>query len=82
MGSDFHFGLPGVEQEEMAVAFAKTIFPLLKETDIFFINGDFFDGPVSFDNPMFDPIYDVIISLLTTRSLAVGSQYSLSPGVI
>ena len=65
MGSDFHFGIPGVDQEEMAAAFAKTIFPLLKDTDILFINGDFFDGPVSFDNPMFDPIYDVIISLLT-----------------
>jgi hypothetical protein len=62
-GSDFHFGIPSVSQEDMAIAFVRTIFPLLEETDVFFINGDFFDTLVSFDNYGFDPIYDTIVNL-------------------
>jgi hypothetical protein len=63
MGSDFHFGVPNISQTEMANAFVRTIFPLLEETDIFFINGDFFDTLVQFDQIGFDPIYDTIVNL-------------------
>lgn len=63
MGSDYHFGAPEIDQEEMATAFAETIFPLLPETDLFCINGDFFDTLVNFNNHGFDPIYDVILNL-------------------
>ena len=65
MASDLHFGIPGINQEEMAQAFADTVFPLLPETDIFFINGDFFDTLVIFDSHGFDPIYDTIMNLFT-----------------
>jgi hypothetical protein len=61
--SDVHFGCNSVSQEELANAFAATIFPLLEETDIFFINGDFFDTLVIFDNHGFDPICDTIFKL-------------------
>lgn len=64
-GSDFHFGIPTINQEDMAIAFADTIFPLLPETDIFFINGDFFDTLVIFDNHGFDSIYDTILKLFS-----------------
>lgn len=47
----------------MAEAFEKTIFPVLAETDILFINGDFFDTLVIFDSHGFDPIYDLILRL-------------------
>lgn len=63
MGSDFHFGAPNINQVEMADAFMETLFPLLPDTDIFFINGDFFDTRVNFDNHGFDPLYDVILLL-------------------
>ena len=63
--SDLHFGIQSVNQEEMATAFQKTIFPLIPETDIFCINGDFFDTLVIFDNHGFDPIYDTILRLFT-----------------
>jgi hypothetical protein len=64
MGSDFHFGVPSMDQESMADAFAETIFPLLADVDIFFINGDFFDTVLNFDNFGFDPVYDIILKLL------------------
>ena len=63
--SDHHFGIPTVNQEDMAIAFAETIFPLLPSIDIFFINGDFFDTLVVFDNHGFDPIYDTILNLFS-----------------
>lgn len=63
MGSDFHFGVRSINQEEMANAFVRIVFPLLEETDIFFINGDFFDTLVEFDGIGFDPIYDTIVNL-------------------
>ena len=63
--SDHHFGAPTINQEEMTDAFSKTIFPLLSETDVFFINGDFFDTLVIFDNHGFDPIYDSILKLFS-----------------
>ena len=62
-GSDFHFGHPGRDQDQMAHAFASVVFNQLDDTDIFFINGDFFDRLVSFDHPSFVPIYEVIMSL-------------------
>lgn len=62
-GSDFHFGMRNASQEEMADAFASTIFPLLPETDIFCLNGDFFDRPIDFDSHTFDPIYEVILRI-------------------
>jgi len=61
MVSDVHFGVKDVNQTEMSDAFIDTIFPVLKETDIFFINGDFFDDLVSFDNNQFDPIYETVL---------------------
>lgn len=61
--SDHHFGSPSNSQQEMADAFQNTIFPLLSDTDIFFINGDFYDTLVIFDNHGFDPIYDTILRL-------------------
>lgn len=61
--SDIHFGIRSVSQEEMTKAFCDTVFPLLPEIDIFFINGDFFDTLVIFDNHGFDPIYDTILNL-------------------
>jgi hypothetical protein len=64
MGSDFHFGVPTMDQEGMAKAFAETIFPLLEDADIFFINGDFFDTLVQFDKVNFDPIYATIMNTL------------------
>lgn len=62
-GSDFHFGVPTMDQEDMADAFASTIFPMIPDTDIVFINGDFFDTLVIFDNHGFDPIYTTILRL-------------------
>lgn len=64
MASDLHFGAPNVNQEDMADAFGKTIFPLLADTDIFFINGDFFDTLVIFDSHGFDPIADVMFGIM------------------
>lgn len=61
--SDHHFGAPRMDQSEMAQAFAETIFPLLPEADILFLNGDFFDRLVVFDHHGFDPIYDTILEL-------------------
>ena len=61
--SDHHFGITTMSQEEMALSFSSTIFPLLENTDIFFINGDFFDTLVIFDSHGFNPIYDVIMDL-------------------
>lgn len=61
MVSDIHFGVKDVDQIEMSDAFIDTIFPVLKETDILFINGDFFDDLVSFDNKQFDPIYETVL---------------------
>jgi len=61
MVSDVHFGNAGMSQTEMGDAFMETLFPLLKDTDIFFINGDLFDDLVSFDHPGFDPIYETIL---------------------
>lgn len=62
-GSDFHFGIRSVSQEDMAMAFSTTIFPHIPESDIIFINGDFFDTLVIFDNHGFDPVYDTIMNL-------------------
>lgn len=63
--SDLHFGAHHMNQAEMARAFADTIFPLIPDTDIMFINGDFFDTLVIFDNAGFDPIYDTILNLFS-----------------
>lgn len=63
MVSDLHFGKPSINQEEMTTAFQNTLFPLLSDTDILFINGDFYDTLVIFDNHGFDPIYDTILKL-------------------
>ena len=62
--SDIHFGVPNIYQEDMTKVFGDIIFPLLENTDLFFINGDFFHDLVPFDQQAFDPIYDVIIHLL------------------
>lgn len=61
--SDIHFGNYTIDQCELADAFATTIFPLIPDADIFFLNGDFFDREVNFDSCSFDPIYDTIINL-------------------
>lgn len=63
MVSDVHFGAKDINQSEMSDAFIDTIFPVLKTSDIFFINGDFFDDLVSFDNHGFDPIYETILMM-------------------
>jgi hypothetical protein len=61
--SDLHFGVPDVCQEDMANAFRAVIFPRLGNTDILFLNGDFFDRIVIFDSAGFDPVYDLILDL-------------------
>lgn len=61
--SDIHFGCLSNDQEEMAEAFVKTIFPLLPETDMFHINGDLFDDVLHFDRNEFDPIYITFMAL-------------------
>lgn len=61
--SDIHFGHSDISQSDMADAFCETLFPVLKTVDICFINGDFFDTLVSFDNHEFDPIYDTILMM-------------------
>ncbi len=63
MTSDLHFGMRNISSEEMTSAFVKTIFPLLSETDILFLNGDFFETLLVFDSSRFDPIYAMIIDL-------------------
>lgn len=62
--SDLHFGVQNIPQGEMALAFYETVKPVLEETDIFFINGDFFDTLVLFDSHGFNPIYDVMLFIL------------------
>lgn len=61
--SDIHFGTYSVPQQQMADAFTSTIFPLIPDLDILFINGDFFDREIIFDSVSFDPIYDTILNL-------------------
>jgi DNA repair exonuclease SbcCD nuclease subunit len=61
--SDLHLGIRSIDQKEMADAFADAFFPILPETDIMFLNGDFFDTLVLFDNYGFDPVYEVIMGL-------------------
>jgi hypothetical protein len=63
--SDLHFGIRSLSSHEMTKAFCDTVFPLLADTDIFFINGDFFDTEVIFGHHGFDPIYDLIMDLFT-----------------
>ena len=63
MGSDFHFGSKRSSSHEMAFAFAETIFPLLPTTNLFNLNGDFFDDILSFDHLGFDPIHRVVMQL-------------------
>lgn len=64
MASDIHFGDRSMDQVEMTDAFRLTLFPLMATTDILFLNGDFFDTLVIFDNHSFDPIYNVILELI------------------
>lgn len=65
MTSDVHFGSPAVDQGELADAFASTIFPLIPELDVIFINGDLFDRAVPFDGLGFDPFYTTAMNLMT-----------------
>lgn len=61
--SDLHLGTYAVDQDEMTRAIRETIFPLIPDLDILFINGDFFDREVIFESCAFDSIYDVILNL-------------------
>lgn len=61
--SDLHFGDPAIPQVEMTKAFADTVFPMMADLDILFINGDFFDTLILFDDHGFDPLYDLILNL-------------------
>lgn len=63
-GSDFHFGIQAIDQGEMSEAFTHTLFPLIPDMDVVFINGDFFDTLVMFDSHPFDPIYGTIMELM------------------
>lgn len=61
--SDIHLGIRSIDQLEMADALADNLLPVIPDTDIFCINGDFFDTLVVFDSHGFDPIYEVILHI-------------------
>ena len=63
MVSDIHFGKRSMNQDEMTSSFKKTIFPLMEELDILFINGDLFDNLVNFDHYIFEPIYNTLMEM-------------------
>lgn len=63
MASDIHLGAPNMNPLEMTNALAATIFPKLPGCDLFFINGDLYDGLIHYDNHGFDPIYEILLSI-------------------